>query len=229
MTEPKAARWSLGTRVAFRFAFAYFFLDAVPLFLSLLRLGGTVLNKYTEFWDVVVVWVKEDVLHLPHEMEFAGLDVNNSTYGWVLFLCYLVVSVAATAIWSVLDRERPGYGRLHPWLRLLLRYQLALAMISYGTLKLIPAQMVAPPPLSALLTQIGNLWPNHLLWWTVGASPPFERAIGFAELAGGVLLLLPRTTLLGAVVTAANMLLVFLLNMCYDVPVKLPSLLMFVM
>jgi hypothetical protein len=77
--------------------------------------------------------------------------------------------------------------------------------------------------------RIGDIFPNHLLWWTVGASPPFERATGLAELLGGALLLLPRTTLLGAVVSAANMLLVFLLNMCYDVPVKLPSLHLLVM
>jgi hypothetical protein len=72
--------------------------------------------------------------------------------------------------------------------------------------------------------RIGDLFPNHLLWWTVGASSPFETFIGTAELVGGVLLLVPRTVLLGALLCAGNMLMVFLLNMCYDVPVKLMSL-----
>ncbi|MES1211847.1 MAG: hypothetical protein ABUL63_05890, partial [Acidobacteriota bacterium] len=79
------------------------------------------------------------------------------------------------------------------------------------------------------LQRLGDIFPNHLLWWTVGASPTFETATGLAELLGGALLLLPRTTLLGALISAANMLLVFLLNLCYDVPVKQGSLLLFVM
>ena len=225
MTE----RWSPATRIAFRFAFAYFALDSIPLVLHLIPFGDPVLATYTAFWDAVVVWLHGDVLRLPHEIDFPGLGVNNGTYGWVLFLGYLAVAVAATVIGSVLDRRRESYERLHAWLRFVLRYRLAFAMIMYGTMKAIPAQMTAPPPLRVLRQRIGDLWPYNLMWWTVGASPDFERLTGLAELLGGVLLLVPRTTLLGALVTAANMLLVFLLNICYDVPVKLPSLMMVVM
>ena len=136
----------------------------------------------------------------------------------------------ATVIWSVLDRSRLQYERLHPWLRLLLRYLLAGAMIQLrGHQGDSLADDRAAAPGRARSARIGDLFPNHLLWWTVGASPPFETFTGLAELLGGVLLLLPRTTLLGALICAANMLLVFLLNMCYDVPVKLPSLHLLVM
>jgi hypothetical protein len=106
---------------------------------------------------------------------------------------------------------------------------LALAMIRYGAIKVIPSQMIAPPPLPVLQAPIGDFFPNHLLWWTIGASPAFETASGLAELVGGALLLLPRTTLLGALISAANLLLVFLMNMCFDVSVKLYSLQLFVM
>ncbi|HEX5719349.1 MAG TPA: hypothetical protein VF179_24515 [Thermoanaerobaculia bacterium] len=227
MTEPRA-RWSPATRIAFRFAFAYFFLGFVPMILNWLPFSDLLLEKYNDFWDAVVVWFYDDVLRLPHEIDFPGLGVTNSTYGSILFLGYLAVAVAATAIWSILDKKRESYERLHAWLRFLLRYSLAFLMILYGTMKVIPAQMTAPPPLRVLLARTGDLPPNSLLWWTVGASPPFETFTGLAELLGGVLLLLPRTTLLGALISAGNMLLVFLLNMCYDVPVKLPSLHMLV-
>ncbi len=229
MTEPRA-RWSPATRIAFRFAFVYFVvLGFIPTLLHRIPFGAPLREKYQDFWDAIVVWLYEDVLRLPHEIDFPGLGADNSTYGSILFLGYLAVSVAATVIWSVLDRRRESYGRLHPWLRFLLRYSLAFMMILYGSMKVIPAQMTAPPPLRTLLGRIGDFPPNSLLWWTVGASPPFERFTGLAELLGGVLLLLPRTTLLGALISAANMLLVFLLNMCYDVPVKLPSLQFLVM
>jgi hypothetical protein len=62
-----------------------------------------------------------------------------------------------------------------------------------------------------------------LLWTFIGASKGFEIFTGFAEMLGGALLIFPRTTLLGALVCLADTTLIFTLNMCYDVPVKLYS------
>ena len=224
MSEPpEPARWSLATRIAFRFLFSYYALNFLPL---LIFRNDFLREKYTDFWDAIVAWADEAVLHIPHDVfDQAG----NDSYSWVRLLCTLAFAGVITAVWSVLDRDRLRYERLHAWLRLLLRYLLAGAMIRYGTIKVIPSQMIAPPPLFVLLQPLGDIFPNHLLWWTVGASPAFETTIGLAELLGGALLLLPRTTLLGALISAANMLLVFLLNMCYDVPVKLGSLTLLVM
>ncbi|HEX6901651.1 MAG TPA: hypothetical protein VF789_18125 [Thermoanaerobaculia bacterium] len=221
--SPEPARWSLATRIAFRFVFAYYAINSiVPWLVFKSEVLG---EKYLEFWDVVVLWADEALFHVSHEL----FNPYNDASGWVRLFCTLVFAGVAAAVWSVLDRNRLHYARLHPWLRLLLRYLLAGAMIRYGAIKIIPTQMIAPPPLGALSARIGDLFPNYLLWWTVGASPAFETASGLAELLGGALLLLPRTTLLGALISAANMLLVFLLNMCYDIPVKLPSLHLLVM
>lgn len=220
-------RWSLATRLAFRFLFSYFTL--YTLIPALALRNDFVREKYIDFWDAVIVWADEAVIHLPYEMAFDERGVSNTPYGWVQFLCYVTLASAAAVVWSVLDRSRVQYERLYPWLRLALRYTLAFAMIRYGAIKVIPSQMMAPPPLSVLHQRIGDILPDHLLWWTIGASPSFETATGLAELLGGVLLLLPRTTLLGALICTANMLLVFLMNMCYDVQVKLPSLQLLVM
>jgi hypothetical protein len=46
---------------------------------------------------------------------------------------------------------------------------------------------------------------------------------GTAEMLGGILLIIPRTAMLGALVCVADMTQVFMLNMTYDVPVKLFS------
>lgn len=215
-------RWSLATRIAFRFLFAYF---TLYLLLPTLAYRNDFLREqYIDFWDAVVVWADEAVVDLPYELTFDERGVNSSPYGWVQFLCSVALACAATVVWSVLDRGRSQYARLYPWFRLALRCMLAIIMIRYGAIKVIPSQMIAPPPLSALQQRIGDIFPNLLLWWTVGASPTFETATGLAELLGGALLLLPRTTLLGALISTANLLLVVLLNLCYDVPVKLPSL-----
>jgi hypothetical protein len=62
-----------------------------------------------------------------------------------------------------------------------------------------------------------------VLWSSIGASPGYEVFAGCAELLGGVLLIIPRTATLGAFVCLADMTQVFMLNMTYDVPVKLLS------
>jgi hypothetical protein len=62
-----------------------------------------------------------------------------------------------------------------------------------------------------------------VLWASIGASPAYEIFAGSAELIGGLLLVFPRTAIFGALVCLADMTQVFMLNMTYDVPVKLLS------
>ena len=62
-----------------------------------------------------------------------------------------------------------------------------------------------------------------LLWTTTGASTPYQVFTGIVEVAAGLFLLLPRTTLLGAIVCLLSMVHVFILNMSYDVGVKILS------
>lgn len=57
----------------------------------------------------------------------------------------------------------------------------------------------------------------------MGSSPLYESFTGLAEVLGGVLLLIPRTVLLGSLVCIADTAMVFLLNLSYDVPVKIYS------
>jgi hypothetical protein len=84
--------------------------------------------------------------------------------------------------------------------------------------------MTAPLPLSYLTERVGELTPMRMLWMFMGSSPVYESLTGCAELLGGVLLLFPRTTLLGALICLADMAMVVTLNFCYDVHVKLLSL-----
>jgi hypothetical protein len=95
-------------------------------------------------------------------------------------------------------------------------------MVSYGMIKVIPLQMPAPQ-LTRLVEPFGNFSPMGVLWYSIGASRPYEMLTGCAELLGGILLFVPRLTMLGALVCLADATQVFTLNMTYDVPVKLLS------
>jgi hypothetical protein len=112
------------------------------------------------------------------------------------------------------------YAGLHRWVRLFLRFALARQMIVYDMVKVIPVQM-SYPALIRLLQPFGTLSPMGVLWASMGSAPAYEIFTGFAEVAGGLLLIVPRTATLGALVSCACMIQVFVLDMTYDVPAKL--------
>jgi uncharacterized membrane protein YphA (DoxX/SURF4 family) len=220
------AGWSPALRIAFRFFFSYFaLLFGSEYVWILVPFRGVLYPKYAALCLAAVTWIARHVLHTSREVYLieGSTSISNSTFGTILCGCYLALALVATGVWSVLDRRRLEYRRLHAWFRLLLRFTLGLAMINYGTFKTIPAQMVSPPPLGVLAQRVGDLPRMRLLWIFMGGSPQYETFTGLAELMGGVLLLLPWTVRLGALVCVADMVNVFVLNMTYDVHVKLYS------
>jgi hypothetical protein len=77
------------------------------------------------------------------------------------------------------------------------------------------------PSLARLLQPFGTFTPMGMLWNSMGAAPAYEIFTGCAEVAGGLLLIVPRTATLGALISLADMILLFVLNLTYDVPLKL--------
>ncbi|MGE0494498.1 MAG: hypothetical protein AB7S38_35135 [Vulcanimicrobiota bacterium] len=125
--------------------------------------------------------------------------------------------------WWAWRRATPVSAGVAELNRVFLRYYLFTAMVGYGLVKLIPGGQFPPLGPDRLVVPYGDSSPMGLLWNFMGASAGYQMFCGAAEVAGGVLLLFRRTTLLGSLVTAAAMANVFVLNLCYDVPVKLYS------
>jgi hypothetical protein len=216
-------RWRLAKRIAFRFTFAYLVLYSFPFPVQYIPYAGDYISeKYTIIWNAIVPWVGKHLLRLSYEVPIAFTGSGDRTYDWIQSLCFLALAAIATLVWSLIDRRRIHYEKLYQWFRLYIRFSLASWMIIYGTIKAIPVQMPVPA-YWRLLEPYGDSSPMGLLWTFMGASPVYTSITGCIELLGGVLLILPRTTTLGALVSFAAMTQVFLLNMCYDVPVKLFS------
>ena len=219
-------RWSLATRIAFRFSFVYFGLYVVTtqMLTGLLVLPvGYVPNLgRTGAMQALVSWVAAHVFHVTTPLVITGSGSGDKTFDWVQAFCLLVVAVAATAVWSGVRRTAARYVGFHKWFHLFIRFALGSTMVGYGMAKAIPLQMPAPQ-LTRLLEPYGNFSPMGVLWYSVGASRPYEMFTGCAELAGGILLFFPRTATLGALICLADTMQIFTLNMTYDVPVKLFS------
>jgi hypothetical protein len=218
--------WSLGLRVAFRFCFTYFTLFGLSnqILGGLLIIPKVNIPELSSLWPLrhITFWTAAHVFRIKHDLVYTGSGSGDKTFDWVLAFCLLVIAALVTGVWSVLDRRRPNYVTFHKWFRLAMRFMLASEMFLYGIDKLIPLQMPFPS-LTRLLVPYGNFSPMAVLWSSVGASRSYEIFTGCAETLGGILLLTPRTTTLGALVCLADMIQVFTLNMTYDVPVKLFS------
>lgn len=210
--------WGPLKTLLFRFFFIYLVLHNFPAPLDYVPSAERAVVAYLRMWNPLVLWVAEHVFRVVVPVN-GGWD---TTFGYVRIFCFLVISAAAALIWTLLDRKRSGHARLYEWLRVYLRFVLAVAMIDYGAAKVFPSQFPAPTT-DRLMQPFGDASPMGLLWTFMGASVPYNVFAGLGELAGGLLLTFRRTTLLGALICIGVMSNVVMLNFSYDVPVKVYS------
>lgn len=213
--------WNPALKIAFRFGLSYFVLFCLPYPLDYLP-WEKLTAWYDAAWMKIVPWVGLHWLHLAQPIVPLSNGSGDTPYGYVKSLCFLALAALITVLWSVLDRKRENYRTLHQWGRLYLRIFLGGTLLVYGAFKVIPAQF---PPIFQwrYLETFGDSSPMGLLWTFMSASTSYTIFAGAVEMLGGILLFVPRLVTLGALISIAAMTNVFILNMSYDVPVKLFS------
>jgi uncharacterized membrane protein YphA (DoxX/SURF4 family) len=228
LVQPKIPRWNLALRIAFRFWMIYLglycLLTQVITTLFSLNEGATFPDLAT-CWPLrpVISWTGAHILHVnaPLTAFWGGNSATaDDMFAWVTAFCLLVIAAAATTVWSLLDRSRENHAELHKWFRLFLRLVLAGQLLAYGFVKVFLLQM-SYPSLTRLLQPFGTFSPMGMLWNSMGSAPAYQMFTGSAEVVAGLLLIVPRTATLGAMIGLADMIQVFTLNMTYDVPAKL--------
>lgn len=219
--QPSERPWSLGTRLAFRFCFAYALIEGTTFALAThtqtLTMG---LVGSPNWWASLNIgigrWLIEHVIRLQ-EHSASRMSANNLPL--VLgMLTVAVISAAIALVWSALDRRHSSHPRLFVWLHTSMRFVLAATMLSYGWAKLVPQQF--PISLDYLALEVGQHNPRDLLWAFMSASRGYQIFAGMAEVAGALLLMARRTMMLGGVISMASMMNVLALDISYDVPVK---------
>jgi hypothetical protein len=226
--QPTIPRWNLALRIAFRFSMVYLglYCFASEILPGLFTVAGgptTALPDPATVWPLrpVIFWTGAHIFHVNTPLSFGGNSGSgDGMFGWVTAFCLLVIATAATVVWSLLDRSRENYAELHKWFWLFLRFALAGRMIAYGFAKVFVVQM-RYPSLTRLVQPFGTLSPYGVLVNSMGSAPAYEIFTGCAMLAAGLLLIIPRTATLGALISLADMILVFMLAMTYDVTAKL--------
>ena len=217
--------WKRAAVLAFRFFAVYFgiyvvvtqmFRGLIPFTVPIPNIGAVGPVRW------MVEWTAVNVFGVTSPLVFTGSGSGDKTTDWVLAFCLLIITTAITAVWSIAARRPVNYDSAHKWFRLFLRFSLGSTMLGYGVSKVIPLQMPFPT-LTRLLEPYGYFSPMGVLWASIGASRSYEIFTGALEMTAGILLFIPQTALLGALLAMACMAEIFTLNMTYDVPVKLFS------
>lgn len=102
-----------------------------------------------------------------------------------------------------------------------IRYFLAYIILSYGYAKVFAGQF--PHMAANMDARLVELSPMRVAWAFFGYSKGYQEFLGWGEVVPAVLLLFRRTTLFGSILMFIVMLNVFLINVFFDVCVKLNS------
>jgi len=205
--------WKAYEKYAFRVAFVYFILQAVPLDLKYYKHLFSVnwLNPtFADFFNIS-----------RYTPQFFQQATSADFWGVSTLADWLVVLLIAgliSAVWHILESQKritPNYRDLYYWLRVILRYRLALAVIAYGLIKFFPLQSPYPS-LSNFNTDYGDLSAWKIFSLTLGVAPTFETVLGGLEILAGLLLLYRGTTAIGAFIVIIFHGNVFLSNLAYE-------------
>ena len=209
--------WSWPKRFGFRILLL-FLLFRYDLPSPLNRLPGW--DMYFEVWKWLALALGRLLgLEVPvHEATGSG----DSMLAWLTAAGALIAAVFCAGVWSLVQRKPVRHEKLADFLQLYCRIFLFTILISYGLVKLFAFQFPSPTE-ETLLSTYGESSPMGLMWTFMGASKPYQIFAGLLELAASALMLTRRTTTLGGLLVCGVMGNVLLLNLCYDVPVKLNS------
>lgn len=207
MDNLNKTEWSPQVRLLFKFLLIYIVLYTFPL-------------HY--LYQGIVFWFGHNVVGVEGTIQTRMTGSGDTLYQWLVFWFNLGLTIIGTIVWTAVDKNRKSYHKAGELLYILTRYYLAFYLLAYGFSKVIPSQF-SLPNFIRLTQEYGDSSPMGLAWTFLGFSTPYQVFAGLMEVTGGLLLLFRRTVLIGALFTTAVMTNVFMINMFFDVPVKLFS------
>ncbi len=158
MSAQHTTEWKGYEKIAFRFFFIYFLIQSVPLDWLYYKQVFSTDWLHLRYTDIFV---------LAHYMpQFVGGAQHFTGWG-------IVAAIAATGTiaWTLVDRSQAKeYTNLFYWIRVIVRYRLAIGVIAYGFIKVFPLQSPYPS-LSILNTNYGDFTRWKLFSFSLGIVP----------------------------------------------------------
>jgi hypothetical protein len=224
-----SAGWTTVHKISFRFFFSFFALTTLfgdNIFSELFYPEFWIWTRWTSVFSRPLYFLDRHFFRIGYVPDTRNpIILSDKPVGWVLLLAIFCLSVLATLTWSFADRRRKNYVALNFWFRWYLAYYLFIALDFYAVFKMTLAQIPFPNA-DVLLAPFGRNTRESLFFNTIGVSPVYSILTGAFEFIAAVLLLNRKTRVLGCVLMAAALINVACLNLCYNIDVKLMSLLL---
>lgn len=198
-TKPE---WTALEKSIFPFFFLFFILQALPISVDFFKIifGFNWLHiSYANIFNITRLTPKF----------VSGTD---SFINWIVIG---VLSFIGAILWSRSKYKNTSYDQLYYWLRVVVRYRLAIGIIGYGFIKFFPMQ--APfPSISNLNTNYGDFMDWKIFSMSLGIVPSYEAFLGGIEILAGLLLFFRKTATIGSVIILVFTGNVFISNLAYE-------------
>lgn len=209
LTREKKEVWNVFEKTSFRFLFLYFLLYVLSIFSATL-------------WEPIIKFIGTELFNINYEFSANGKGSGDTTYAYLLLFLFFWLAIIGSFIWSVIDRKRKSYNQLQYGFLVFIRFIVIFFMFTYGIIKIFHLQM-SPVSNADLIKTLGEKSPMGLAWTFMGFSKTYSVFAGLSEALAGLLLVYRRTQTFGAIATIIVMLNVFMMNICFDIPVKIFS------
>lgn len=160
----------------------------------------------------------------------APVDVatgSDLAWAWQMHAGWIACGAVIGAVWGAValrssgTADPGGVQRVSRILSAIALATLVVAMLLYGLAKVIPAQVGYMNLPAYQLQAVGDAEPFAMLWGYMATSTPYTVITGLIETAAALLLVPRRTRTAGALLAVVSLTQIVLLNVFYDVPVKL--------
>jgi hypothetical protein len=95
-----------------------------------------------KIWAPPTLWLNKHIFHFKYIPE--SWTTFSGSLHTIRDTVYLVFSFLACAAWTIFDKKRTNYNKLHYWFTESLVIALSCMLFSYGIIKLFPLQMRSP-------------------------------------------------------------------------------------
>lgn len=239
-------KWTSKKQFFFFFFLTYFFLFCFPFpfdiftgffeksFMFLSKKTGshlcleisTIFHKMFFWWDSLLLQVTtliaKNVFSIDQPILNKRTGSSDKLFNFIRIFFIINLSLLTAIASHFINNKYKNFPRLLSFLITACRYFVAIMLIKYGFTKVFQNQFPTPY-LARYVQQFGDSSPEGLAWFFMGYSKEFKVFTGVVEIICAIFLLFRNTKLLGAVLSVLVCTVIFTMNLCYDIPVKLFS------
>lgn len=127
----------------------------------------------------------------------------------------LILALLLAWVWQKYEKKTLDFDKVYHFLRVIVRYRLAAALLAYGFIKIFP--LLSPyPSLTLLNTPYGDLSAWKIFSLSLGIVPSYQAFLGGFEVLAALLLLNRKTASIGAFIAILFLGNVAMSNLAYE-------------